>query len=81
MQYTKVPLDKVWKLPTRLYVYIIALLLMMLAQGFTSGITLESAALVFVNAVVVAMAAYGSYELTFAKRDEEKGKSVRSGVK
>ena len=65
VQFTKAPLDKVWKLPTRLLVYVIALIILLVAQAFTGGLTGESAMLAALNAVVVAMAAYGSYELTF----------------
>ena len=65
VQFTKAPLDKVWKIPTRLLVYVIALIILLVAQAFTGGLTGESAMFAALNAVVVAMAAYGSYELTF----------------
>ena len=71
VQFLKLPLDKLWKIPTRAVTYIIALLLMVLAQYFTSGLTLESAVLAVVNAFVVALAAFGSYELTFVHTDRE----------
>ena len=69
VQFLKVPLDMVWKIPTRLLVYLIALVIMLVAQYFTDGLTVEKAALAFINAFVVALAAYGSYELTFSKID------------
>jgi len=69
VQFLKVPLDMVWKIPTRLLVYFIALAIMLVAQYFVDGLTLEKAALAVVNAFVVALAAYGSYELTFSKID------------
>jgi hypothetical protein len=69
VQYLKVPLDTVWKIPTRLLVYFIALAIMLVAQYFVDGLTVEKAALAVVNAFVVALAAYGSYELTFSKID------------
>jgi hypothetical protein len=69
VQFLKVPLDTVWKIPTRLLVYLIALVIMLVAQYFTDGLTVEKAALAFINAFVVALAAYGSYELTFSKID------------
>lgn len=69
VQFLKVPLDMVWKIPTRLLVYLIALVIMLVAQYFVDGLTLEKAALAFINAFVVALAAYGSYELTFSKID------------
>ena len=67
VQLIKAPLDRLWKLPTRLIVYLIAFALMLLAQCFAGGgLTVESALLSAVNAVMVALSAYGAYELTFA---------------
>jgi len=68
-QYLKVPLDKVWKIPTRLFVYLLALAIMVVATAYTSGITPNSFLLSVLNAFIVALAAYGSYELTFARAD------------
>ena len=42
---------------------------MVVATAFTSGITPNSFLLSVLNAFIVALAAYGSYELTFAKAD------------
>lgn len=67
VQFLKVPLDKVWKIPTRAFVYVIALLLLLAGTYFTTGLTVDAALLTAVNAVIVALAAYGSYEVTFAK--------------
>jgi len=69
VQFMKVPLDKVWKIPTRLFVYIIALVIMTVATAFTSGLNMNSFLLCLLNAFIVALAAYGSYELTFARSD------------
>ena len=68
-QYLKVPLDKVWKIPTRLFVYLIALVILTVATAFTSGLTPDSFLLCVLNSFIVALAAYGSYELTFARSD------------
>ena len=68
-QFLKFPLDKVWKIPTRILVYIIALIVMLVATAFTGGLTLSAAGLAVANAFVVAFAAYGAYEVTFAKAD------------
>ncbi len=70
VQLLKLPIDKVWKIPTRLVAYVIALIIMILATHFTAGLTWENAILAAVNAVIVALAAMGSYELTFAKLEE-----------
>lgn len=67
VQFLKVPLDKVWKIPTRLFVYFIALIILLIATAFTTGITIQNAPLAAVNAFLVALTAYGTYEVTFAK--------------
>lgn len=71
VQYSKVQLDKVWKIPTRLYVYVIALAILLVASVFTGGLTLEAALLAVMNAVMVSMSAYGAYEMTFKRADEK----------
>ena len=70
-QFTKMPLDRVWKIPTRALVYVIAFLILLMAQLFTGGLTVDKFVLTAVNAFVVALAAYGSYELTFAKIEKK----------
>ena len=67
VQLIKAPLDRLWKLPTRLVAYGVAFLLLLLAQYFSNGLTAEGVLLAAVNAVIAALSAYGSYELTFAK--------------
>ena len=67
VQLLKLPLDKVWKIPTRIVAYVIALVIMILATFFTTGLTWSNGILAAVNAVIVALAAMGSYEITFAK--------------
>lgn len=62
VQYIKAPLDKMGHLPTRVLVYVIALLILLGAQAFTEGFTWSGLPLVLVNAFVVALAAMGSYE-------------------
>lgn len=67
VQLFKVPLDRVWKIPTRVFVYIVALAILLIATAFTTGLTIENAPLAAVNAFLVALTAYGTYEVTFAK--------------
>lgn len=67
VQFLKAPLDKVWKIPTRAFAYVVALVVMLVATAFTSGLTVDSVLLVAANAFLAAMSAYGAYELTFAK--------------
>lgn len=67
VQYFKAKLDKVWKIPTRVFVYVIALAILLLATSFTQGLTVENGVLTVINAFVVAAAAFGAYEVTFKK--------------
>lgn len=69
VQFLKVPLDKVWKIPTRVFVYVVALAILAAGTAFTVGLTLENAPLCALNAFIVAVEAYGAYELTFARID------------
>lgn len=72
VQLLKLPLDKIWKIPTRIVVYFISLVLLLLATWFTDGLTLNTGLLTAVNAVIVALAAMGAYEMTFRKSDDKK---------
>lgn len=67
VQLLKLPMDKVWKIPTRIIAYVIALVIMVLATHFTQGLNWSNFGLAALNAVIVALAAMGSYELTFHK--------------
>ena len=70
VQLLKLPLDKVWKIPTRIWVYIIALALMLAATLFTTGLDLQTGLLTAVNAVIVSLAAMGAYEMTFGRSEK-----------
>ena len=72
----KLPFDKVWKIPTRIIVYVIALIVLMLATYFTQGLTPNTALLTAINAIIVALSAMGAYELTFHKLEEKRAKAV-----
>lgn len=67
VQFLKLPLDKIWKIPTRVFVLGIAFALMAGAQAIIRGLTWPDVPLVLVNAFVVALAAMGAYEVSFAK--------------
>ena len=51
VQLLKLPLDKVWKIPTRIVVYVIALVLLLISTNFTVGLNWNNALLTAVNAV------------------------------
>ena len=72
VQLLKLPMDKVWKIPTRIIVYLIALIILMLATYFTQGLDWNTALLTVINAVIVALTAMGAYELTFKKLEDRK---------
>ena len=69
VQLLKLPIDKVWKLPTRIVVYFISLIILLLATYFSNGLTVSTGFLTVFNAVIVALAAMGAYEVTFRKMD------------
>ena len=75
VQLLKLPLDKVWKIPTRIIVFLIAAVVMLLATYFTQGLTWNTALLTLLNAVIAALTAMGGYELTFKKIEERKAKA------
>ena len=70
VQLIKAPLDKVWKIPTRLLVYVVCLVLMVASAAFGGGLTPENATLAIVNAVIPTLAAMGAYEITFGRKDK-----------
>ena len=72
VQLLKLPLDKVWKIPTRIVVYFIAMIVLLLATYFTAGLNWNNVALTLLNAVIVSLSAMGAYELTFRKYDDKK---------
>ena len=70
VQLLKLPLDKVWKIPTRIVVFVISFIILILATYFTKGLSWDTALLTVINAVIVALTAIGGYELTFKKIEE-----------
>ena len=72
VQVLKLPIDKIWKIPTRIVVYVISLIVLLLATHFTTGLTVSDGILAAFNALIVTLAAMGAYELTFRKYDDNK---------
>lgn len=75
VQLLKLPLDKVWKIPTRIVVFFISFVVLILATYFTQGLTWNTALLTVINAVIVALTAMGAYEITFAKLEKKKAEN------
>ena len=67
VQFIKAPLDRVWKLPTALVAYLIALAILTAANAMTAGLTLGTFLLCMLNAIFAATSAMGMYEKTFRK--------------
>lgn len=71
VQLIKAPLDKVWKIPTRALVYVVCLVIMLLSAEFGGGLTVDTATLAAVNAVIPTLAAMGAYEITFGRKKDD----------
>lgn len=67
VQLTKGLLDKVWKVPTTLYAYVLAVITMLAATAFTGGLTVSSALLTLFNGWIVAATAAKSYDVMSGK--------------
>ena len=78
VQWLKLPLDKVWHIPTRYLVYVVCLSIMVLGQVFT-GVTLslEIIALTMLNAVLGTFAAMSLYERAIEAPEWESTKDLR----
>ena len=50
------------RIPTRIFSYIVALIILLMATFFTGALTWDAAALCVVNAVVVSLAANGAFD-------------------
>jgi hypothetical protein len=72
IQFTKVSLDKVWKIPTRFVVWLLSYILLVLVSWFTTGISMNKVFMSALNAIVVTLASMGAYEATFKKADEKR---------
>ena len=79
VQLLKLPLDKVWKIPTRIIAYVIALIVMTLATHFTVGLSWSTFGLTAMNSVIVALAAMGAYEVTFKRIEEHRANAESNG--
>lgn len=71
VQYLK-PIKQLQGIDTRIIAYIIAVLLLVCATAFTTPTNVGAYVLAVFNAVIVAIAAMGLYEVTFKKRDAAK---------
>ena len=74
VQAVKMPLDKVLgHVPTRLIVYLIALALLLMSQGFINGgLNVETIALSVVNGFLVMLAAMSTYTMLIEQTEARK---------
>lgn len=79
VQFTK-ELPGIVKIPTRIWAYILSVIVLVLATVFTvDAVTPSVILLCLVNAVIVAMAAVGSYHTVADIREKEKDKKKEAG--
>ena len=56
------------RIPTRIYSYVIALVVLLLAAWFTATLTWSQAALCLINAAVVSLASNGAFDAATARK-------------
>lgn len=77
VQFLKVPLDTLKKVPTRIVVYGVSFVVLLVAKIFTEPqFNGETVALCIVNAVLVALAAMSLYEQTIAEPEAAKNANI-----
>lgn len=84
VQLLKLPLDKVWRIPTQYIVYVVSLGVMLLAQLFIpsrGGLTWDSGLLCVFNAMLVALSAMSVYTQLIEKVETDKLlRDIETGV-
>lgn len=63
VQFTKKLFDKIVKIPTKFYTYIISVIILILADYFTGKFSMSYITLDLFDAVLVSLAANGTYHL------------------
>lgn len=63
VQFTKDLIDNLTHVPTKLYTYIISVVILLLSDIFTGDLTLSNAVLNLFNGFIVSVAANGSYDM------------------
>ena len=69
VEFTK-DLPGIRAIPTRLWAYVMAVVVLVLSTVFTGQVDAPTVFLCFVNAVIVAMAAVGGYDITHKVKTE-----------
>lgn len=67
VQMTKGMLDKIWKIPTTIYAYVIAVITMIIATAFTVGLSPSGVLLTLFNGWIVSATASRTYDAVARK--------------
>lgn len=59
------------RIPTRIFSYVVAFIVLLAAAYFTGALTLETAALCLINAAVVSLASNGAYDVAKSVKKTE----------
>ena len=77
VQLLKLPLDRVWKIPTQYVVYVISLAVLLLSRAFApDGLDAQSVLLCVLNAAVVALSAMSAYDVAIGRVEEQKNRDA-----
>lgn len=75
VQLLKLPIDRIWRIPTQYVVYIVSLVVLLLAHAFVpalGGLTWENGILCVFNAILVSLTAMSAYTVAIEKPEENK---------
>lgn len=70
VQFLKLPLDKLWRVPTRFIVFAITLILLFCIRALMGPVDGKMILLTVLNSVIVTLACMGTYEVTFKVLEE-----------
>ncbi len=79
VQMLKLPMDRIWKIPTQVFVYVVSLALLIMAQAFVpslGGLTWQTGLLCLINAVPVALSAMAAYDITIGRVEQKKAENT-----
>lgn len=71
VEFLKLPIDRVWKIPTRFVVWGISLVVLFTATTLTGNLSFESAIFTVLNSIPVACASLGTYEISVKKIEDK----------
>lgn len=75
VQLLKLPIDRIWHIPTQYVVYVVSLAVLLLAQAFIpslGGLTWQNGILCAFNAILVALLAMSTYSIAIERPETSK---------